>query len=100
MHPFNEREIIFQIGDDARYMRESCEFRKRGSALKVGKNEVDRVCIMGYGKAGHNSAQQFAFTRTGCSNNQPMWPLPSLSAFLQIQEEGFAIRSRADRNIQ
>ncbi len=100
LHPFDQRGLVGQVGDDGRGVRQPVQTEEGGAALEVGEDEVQRLGGVGERQREHQGAQQLRLAGTGGADQHAVRAHAALCRFLEVEIDVGAVRSDADRDPQ
>ena len=100
LHPVDEAELVGQVGDDGRGVRQRIELVEGGAALEVDQDEVQEVGWVGDRQPEHERAQQFGLAGPGRADHQAVRPHSALRGLLDVQFDGLSGGADADRDPQ
>ena len=100
LHPVDQSELVGQVGDHRRGVRQRVELVEGRAALEVDQDEVQVVGWVGDGQAEHQGAQQLGLARSGGADHQAVRAHPALGGLLDVQLDGLTGGADADRHPQ
>ena len=90
-HAGDEMGLLVEVGDDRRDVCGPLETEKRGTALEVEEDQVQRVRRMRGDQTEGQRAQQLRLTRPSSPDTQPVGSHTVLSGFLEVQLDRCAV---------
>ena len=100
LHAVDEDQLVLEVGDDRRRVRQHVEARERRPALEVDEDEVQRLGRVRQRQAEHERAQQLGLARPGGADDQPVRAHAALRRLLDVELDRLAVGADPDRHAQ
>ena len=100
LHPVDQRQLVGQVGDHGRDVRQAVEPGERGAALEVDQDEVEMLGGVGDRQPEHEGAQQLGLAGAGGADDQAVRAHAALCGLLEVQVDRLAVGVGPDRHPQ